>query len=163
MGSKILNSVKTERFRASIKVYYNNMPIVNIQSMSGPSRPCQILRAGISVPVTCKEFPSADVTDKSKRRPAFKITVYLQILFSAIACQEDQSASGQLPTFGVSPHAELLSSKFLRKTKFRRKSVVNFPPETSSAAWWSCGDRWRATCIYPSRRNSWIALLACQP
>ena len=131
MGSKILNSVKMERFRASIKVYYNNMPIVNIQSMSGP---CQILRAGISVPVTCKEFPSADVTDKSKRRPAFKITVYLQILFSAIACQEDQSASGQLPILGVSPRAELLSSKFLRKTKFRRKSVVNFPPETSSAA-----------------------------
>ena len=50
-----------------------------------------------------------------------------------MASQEDQNASNQLPTFGNSPHAELLSSKFLRKTKFRRKSGVNFQPETSSA------------------------------
>jgi hypothetical protein len=125
-----------ERFRGSIKVYRNNMRIVNVQSMSRPSppRPYQILRAGISVLVTCKKrhflcathfLFSADV-DKSKRRSASKITVYLQILFPPIAFQEYQSASRQLPTFGV-------SSKFLRKIKFRRKSVVNFPPETSSA------------------------------
>ncbi|KIM41318.1 hypothetical protein M413DRAFT_146385 [Hebeloma cylindrosporum] len=49
-----------------------------------------------------------------------------------MASQEDH-ASNQLPTFGSSPHAEILSSKFLRKTKFRRKSGANFQQETSSA------------------------------
>jgi len=48
--------------------------------------------------------------------------------------QEDQSPSHPLPTFGIGPRAELLSSKFLRKTKFRRKSAANLQPETASAS-----------------------------
>ena len=48
--------------------------------------------------------------------------------------QEDQSPSNPLPTFGTGPRAELLSSKFLRKTKFRRKSAANLQPETSTAS-----------------------------
>jgi len=104
---------------------------------SGPAYPFQSrvsvhFPAAASLNLNSRPSPSPDV-DKPKRRSSFKISVYLRILLPPMPSQEDQSSSIHLPAFGMSSHAELLSSKFLRKTKFRRKSGVNFQQETSSA------------------------------